>query len=94
MTFSRDQFAGNQDESEDEDVEHESEKDNFWDRKKTLRSPSEQSKLENVPTVIPDISELESNTGDVEKDMKSHVCSPTSIFKCNNSIPGTSCMLL
>ncbi|KAG8368902.1 hypothetical protein BUALT_Bualt15G0094800 [Buddleja alternifolia] len=63
----------------------------YWDRQKTLQSPSEQSKLlENVPKVIPDISELDSNTGDVKEDMKSDEGSPTSILHCDNADQGTS----
>ncbi|KAG8368903.1 hypothetical protein BUALT_Bualt15G0094900 [Buddleja alternifolia] len=64
---------------------------NYLAKRRTLQSPSEQSKLlENVPRVIPDISELHSDIEDIKTDVKSDEGSPTSILQCDNAVPGTS----
>ncbi|KAI3445557.1 hypothetical protein Pfo_002222 [Paulownia fortunei] len=60
----------------------------YLEKKKKLQTPSEQSwLLANVPTVIPDIYELNSNSGDIIDDMKSDKGSPKSILQCNSSVP-------
>ncbi|KAL8061295.1 hypothetical protein ABFS82_02G077900 [Erythranthe guttata] len=76
----------------------------YLEKQKRLQTPSEQSRLlANVPTVIPDINELDSNSGDMENDMenndmenvemenddmKSDKSSPKSIPQCDSSVPG------
>ncbi|KAG8368901.1 hypothetical protein BUALT_Bualt15G0094700 [Buddleja alternifolia] len=40
--------------------------------------------------VVPDISELQSNNGDVKMEMKNDEGSPTPILQSNNAVPGTA----
>ncbi|XP_011087639.1 uncharacterized protein At5g08430 [Sesamum indicum] len=60
----------------------------YLEKKKKLQTPSEQLRLlENVPTVIPDLSELDSNAEDIMNDMKTDENAPKSILQCNSTIP-------
>lgn len=56
----------------------------YLEKKKKLQTPSEQEQLlENVAVVIPDVSELESNTKEVKDDIHCEEHSPKSILQCN-----------
>ncbi|KAK6139530.1 hypothetical protein DH2020_026730 [Rehmannia glutinosa] len=60
----------------------------YLEKRKILQSPSGQARLlENVPTVIPDISEPDSNSGGIRNDIKSGEGSPQSILPCDSSVP-------
>ncbi|KAL0357230.1 UNVERIFIED_CONTAM: hypothetical protein Scaly_1408700 [Sesamum calycinum] len=64
----------------------------YLEKKKRLQTPSEQLRLlENVPTVIPDLSELDSNTEDIMNDMKMDESAPKSILQYNQTIPSDRC---
>ncbi|KAK6159671.1 hypothetical protein DH2020_003052 [Rehmannia glutinosa] len=62
----------------------------YLEKRKILQSPSGQARLlENVPTVIPDIIEPDSNSGGSRNDIKSDEGSPQSILPCNSSEENT-----
>ncbi|KAH6813870.1 hypothetical protein C2S51_022888 [Perilla frutescens var. frutescens] len=59
----------------------------YLEKKRRLQNPMEVSKLlENVPKVIPDLHELNSNSEDILNDMNPEKDSPKSILQCNSSV--------
>ncbi|XP_073041577.1 uncharacterized protein At5g08430-like [Primulina eburnea] len=59
----------------------------YLEKRKKLQTPSEQERLlENVAVVIPDVSEHESNTEEVNVDIHCEEHSPKSILQCNSVV--------
>lgn len=58
----------------------------YLEKRDRLQSPSEQARLlDSIPKVIPETSVLESNSEDIDNDVKSEEDSPRSILQCNST---------